>query len=369
MSMRMALAASLVAIISIASPVMGATAFRQPQLVSPGMVEASLVVIGGQPHIAAVGEHGIWYFTRENGVWAGQRLTYFPGDRNSPTHGEPAIAADPVDGSLTIVFERRQARTFAGGCGILGLRSLTNRSGNWSAQSDYVGDQEAPSVCMTDPSLVVLDGHIYVASAVRGPVVPNPPQRVRYLTNVTGDWTSEEMRGGQAASLALDSHGNPQIASQRYFRVNEDEVTWTVWRARGTTPTGGFVKDKVADVTDLASPASLALSSSDKPRVAWSEPDGVHYAVKTSSGWDEALIVPGLVVTDLVIDSFGMAHMSASGGGHLWYLTGPQNGGAGDFDAVDVTAGTPSAIDVGPSGVIHIPFQRGGDLWWVRSSP
>lgn len=371
MSVRVALAAAFVAIASVASPVMAATAFRQPELVSLGITESSLVIAGGRPHIAARGEHGIWYFTRENGAWTGQRLTYFPGDSNSPTHGEPAIAMDPVDGSLTIVFERRVPEDLVGGCENLGLRSITNRSGDWSEFSERVGDDEADSHCMMDPSLVVRDGSMYVAGGVGTVPVPGAPQRVRYLTNVTGDWTSEDVRGSRWASLALDSSGNPHIAYQRRFVSDEDEVTWNIVRARGTSPTGGFVKDKIADGVDLVSPASLALSSADKPRVTWSEPDGIHYAVRTSSGWSDETIAPNLSVTDLVIDPFGIAHMTASGAGRLWYLTGPQDGGAGDFDIVDVTAGEPSrgGLDVGPNGIVQTSFQRGDDLWWVRSKP
>ena len=368
MSKRVALAAALVAIFTAAGPVMASTEFRQPEQVSVNKLsEASLAVVNGQPHIAGVGPHGIWYFTRQQGTWTGKRVTYFPGDENSPKHREPAIAVNPVDGSVTIVFARHVPGI--GGCETSGLRWTSNRSGDWPKYSQPVGDDDASSTCMVDPDFILQDDHMYIAGEVTTVPVPGAPQRVRYLTDVTGNWTAEELRGTSPASLALDSQGNPHIAAQRFIQVNEDEVAWVVWHARGKSPTGNFVKERIADVPDLTSTASLALSSTNKPRVAWSEPDGIHYAVKTLNGWHEETIVPNLSVTDLVIDPFGFAHMTANGPGGLWYVTGPQNGGAGDFDAMNVTSGGGGDIALSQNNTVQIAFQRGNETWWVRSRP
>jgi len=370
MSKLIAIATALIGVVFISGPVLGATAFRSPEQVSPDkLTEASLVVFGGQPHIAAVGPHGIWHFTRENGLWVGERVTYFPGDNNSPKHGHPSIAVDPSDGSLTIVFERRVPEDLTGGPEVMALRWTSNRSGEWPKFSQPVGGQDADSGRMMNPSLIVIDGHMYVAGDVGTAPVPDSPQRVRYLTDVTGDWTSEELRGSGDVSLALDSHGNPHLAGQRFIRLNEDEGSWVVWHARGTSPTGGFVKERVANVTDLSSNASLALSSTNKPRVAWSEPDGIHYAFKTTNEWHQETIAPNLSVTDLVIDPLGVAHMAATGPGGLWYVTGPQNGGAGDFEATNVTTGFGADIALGTNDTVQIAFQRGDETWWVRSRP
>jgi hypothetical protein len=347
---------------------MASTEFRQPERVSMDeFTDASLVVSGGSPHIAAVGRNGIWYFTRVNGAWVGEKLTHFSRSVNSPRHGAPAIAADPTDGSLTVVYERQVPQNLVGGCDVLGLYSLHKGSGNWSSFGTSLGGEA--SRCMMNPSLLVVDGHMYVAAAVGTVPVPGAPQRVRYLTDVTGDWTSEELRGSGAASLARDSHGNPHLAGQRFIRVNEDEVSWVIWHARGKSPTGNFVKERIAEVTDLTSTASLALSITNKPRVAWSEPDGIHYALKTLSGWHQETIAPNLSVTDLVIDPFGFAHMTATGPGGLWYVTGPQNGGAGDFDATNVTNGFNGDIALSQNNTVQIAFQRGDETWWVRSKP
>lgn len=376
MPRRVTLASTFLVLLMAAGPANGASSFRQPEQVSPDkLTEASLAVLNGRPHIAGVGPHGIWYFTRQGGVWSGERVTYFPGDINSPRHAQPAIAVDPMDGSVTIAFERRVPEDLTGGCETLGLRWTSNRSGDWPTFSEVVGDDDASSNCMVDPALVVRNGHMYVAGEVSR--VPNPfgNSRIRYLTDVTGDWTFEDVRGSRSPSLLLDQNGNPQIAAQRNFPNEEDLFEWTIFRDRGTSPTGDFVRSTIVSGIELVGSASLALATNGKPRVAWSEPDGVHYAVKTGAGWNEQLVAPGFAVTDLIIDPLGVAHMAATGtccgaGGRLWYLTGPQNGGAGDFDAIDVTAATDSDFDIGAglNGRVQISFQRGDEGWWVRST-
>jgi hypothetical protein len=159
------------------------------------------------------------------------------------------------------------------------------------------------------------------------------------------------------------------MAAQRAFRNDEDEFEWTVVRDRGTSPTGDFVRSRIVRGIVLVGSASLAMSTGGKPRVAWSEPDGIHYGVKTSSGWSEELVASGLIATDLILDPFGAAHMVASDGSRLWYLTGPQNGGAGDFDLIDVAAATAADFDIALAneGRVQVVFQRGDEAWWVRS--
>ncbi len=228
------------------------------------------------------------------------------------------------------------------------------------------------SSAMEDPSLVVIDGHMYVAGHVGTVPVPGAPQRIRYLTDVTGDWTFENFRGSRSPSLVIDENGNPQIAAQRHFQAGEDGFVWSVIHHRGTSPTGGFRHKTIVEGIDLAGNANIALSTGGRPRIAWSEPDGVHYAVKANTGWSEELVAVGLTVTDLVIDPLGMAHMTASDGSRLWYLTGPQNGGTGDFEIVDVAAASAASdfdIDVAADGRVDIAFQRGDNSWWVRSRP
>jgi hypothetical protein len=371
MTRAISLTVGLLSVVMMAQPVAAATEFGTPQRVSPAKLsEASLVVFDGQPHIAGVGPHGIWYFTRQNGAWSGERVTYFPGDGNSPRHGHPAIAIDSSDGSVTIVFERRVPEDLTGGPEVSGLRWTSNRSGNWPKFSEQVGDEDANSSGMMDPSIAVVDGHLFVAGEVGTVPAPEAPRRIRFITDVTGDWTSEGFEGSRSPSLVMDTNGNPQIAAQRLHSVGEDEIEWSVIYRRGTSQTGDFVHNRIVGHIDLIGSASLALSTTGKPRVAWSQSDGVHYAIKTSAGWSEELVAAGLMVTDLVIDSFGTAHMVASdGSSRLWYLTGPQNGGAGDFDALDVAAATPAddEIDVAADGRVQIAFQRDERLWWVRS--
>jgi hypothetical protein len=359
-----------------ALPVVAGTSFGNPELVETGNFrQASLVVVDGTPHIAAVGPTGLWHFTRAGGTWIGEKITHFAGDSRHATHEQPSIAVDPSDGSLTVAFAKMVARVSIGGCGSYFLNYVTNRSGSWSGIR-RIGNEFVSSSCVQNPDLTVRDGHIYVAGQVMTVPAPDAPQKIRYLTNVTGGWSSENLGGSGRPSLELDDSGIPHIGGLRFtppFNPPPQDFH-NVWYARGTSPTGGFVRDQVARVKGITSEAFLALTTSSKPRVAWSDGDGLHYASRQGGDWSNKLIGPGLLIKDLQIDNAGMVHATAFAGHQLMYVTGPQNGGPGDFEATAITSAAPSRnseVGIGPNGRVQVVFQRNtpdARLWWVRSA-
>jgi hypothetical protein len=76
--------------------------------------------------------------------------------------------------------------------------------------------------------------------------------------------------------------------------------------ATGATKTGAFSSSQVT----LGSAPSLALDAHDRPRIAFSRDDVVHYAMHTALGWQVSAAIAKGVPVELRLDGLDHPHVA-----------------------------------------------------------
>lgn len=152
--------------------------------------------------------------------------------------------------------------------------------------------------------------------------------------------------------LRLDSQGKPHLAYGR------DHLYYTWWDGAGW-------RYETADRSTLVgSAASLALTSSDSPRIAYLDTlnGKLKFAWRTASGWQsQTLDGAGYGTPSLAVDASGYAHISYWDGVHLKYAY--QDAGGWHFELADSSPntgqGTSLALD--KNGYPHISYWDYGN--------
>ena len=155
----------------------------------------------GVAHVAAVDydRSAIFYLTNKSGKWTRKRISAPPSEKEDDA---PAIAIDPVDGSLWVAFSRRSsvsAPNFSEG-----VYLVNNRGGGW-------GDEEFLEFAGEDPKLFVAGGQLHITyndtHSVGGEDL-NDATRPVYATNATGTWATTPLANiGRAVAIHRSSTG------------------------------------------------------------------------------------------------------------------------------------------------------------------
>jgi hypothetical protein len=360
-------ASALLAVVLLSAPVSAASGWTPPQRVwDSAYSEPSMAVDGrGAVHIAARGWNGLWYLTNETGRWTRARLTRDRvHDGGTSRAGSPAIALDPSDGSLTVVYVAADGSCCPGNSA---LAYVTNRHaggpGAWSAPRS-IPTAGGPEVL--DPSLVVRRGVIAIAASVG----LYDATSVLFVTNATGRWTHQMIRAtgerwaGQP-SLALDRQGRPVIAYQvhgAYAKANAIRL------ARGTTRTGRFATQLAVAMPGAQGP-SLVLDAKGRPRFSFGADDGTHMARRTSSGWRVRLVWQGGHDSQMLLGRGGQPRIVGvreTAGTGVWFAA--WSSGAWQRTRLTTHPADEPTLAVGKAPARdHVAYVVGARLWYTHS--
>lgn len=358
----------------IGTPAVATPGWSPPARVwdGPYATPAMVVSPNGRVHLAARGETGIWVLTRHAGTWTRERLTRDVRDPDAEPRPvatwahSPAIARDPVDGSLVVVYILLDEAGGTGGCNNdLAMRVRTGTG--WSPER-----RVATHACPSAVSVAMRDGRIWIAVGERDLEYVN----VELLTRIGGSWASELVSdrssfptgiGPGEPALAVGADGLPRLA----YRVGS-----SIRFAIGTRPAGGLHKELVrwgSSPFDGGAPA-LALTSRGDPRLAWTSSAGTWYAARDADGdWAMDVVDDRHVDVALALERGGRPHLAIADGGlgvwHTW-----RSGGTWRTERLAARSSPElGGIGIDRDGRGAVSFQHGdtwedATVWFTRSA-
>ncbi len=200
--------------------------------------------------------------------------------------------------------------------------------------------------------------------------------RIRFFTNVTGEWTHEDIRvfGGsriEEPSLARYRDGRPVMAYTVFPTGLRDAV---LRLAVGSRPSGGFTTTRVAAEWGIVN-ASLALDAQGDARLAFdqwgpsgNDDDGTYVARQTRTGWLLRHVWRDSQESRLLLGPDGRSRVVALRGGRpeLWYAA--RSSGTWHKTPLSSRATYEFAFAVGKAdGISHVVYPMGGQLWYAHS--
>jgi len=143
---------------------------------------------------------------------------------------------------------------------------------------------------------------------------------LRYAARTGGTWAIETVDAdgdvGRYSSLAFDAAGVPHVAYYELQTNTSGAIRYATLTADGwTVETIDTLSRVRPGFTGARRIASVAIDSAGVPHVAYSDEAGLHYATRTSSGWDTTQVVtPGESplgqLVSLAIDDSDRPHMT-----------------------------------------------------------
>lgn len=271
----------------------------------------------GHQHLVGRGDDGLWYLTDRTGAWTEQRLTRdgpeVEFERTRAHH--PAIALDPVNGSIVVAWVRSEP-TGTGGCsGDVRYRTLTG--GRWSATRDV----PTPS-CAGPIDLAAKNGRLTVAISLQ----QIEYERIAIVAGRPGHWTTtylgDDPAGGlpidfaNTPALDLDAAGRPSVAYLK-GQWTGDTTQATVRWAHHVDGQPGLTSDRVRRYVDdnlelLA--IDLVLDGRGRPRITWIGTDGTWVATLGAAGWSQARVTDPATDVAIAIDAQGRTVLAVADG-------------------------------------------------------
>ena len=252
----------------------------------------------GHRHVVATNRVGdVWYSTDRSGTWARQRV--MRGDAPYGAWMAPTIAID-TDQSVHIAASMCTISDTPGSCS--GISYVTDKG---RATGDFGLPQRVAGDGMTDPSLKVAGGVLYLAYARCICVPEQGSAPVFFKTDRGGIWHKEQVAAyGLGPALRLSSDGRARIAY-----TGPSGVRYSKARTRlgdFTTPV------LVPGSASVVSAPSLALDGHDRAHIAWvgrGQGGVVRYTRRTVSGWGAVASLGAGRETELSLDARGRPHL------------------------------------------------------------
>jgi hypothetical protein len=223
--------------------------------------------------IAAAGRNGLWFISNRSGSWVATRILTNPTNKH---YMQPSLALDSND-RVYIAFARSSCDDCVPGSsdGIYLLTDKGRTRGTFASTPTKV----APSTS-AEPSLAVGGGHIYLAYQSNC-CQPGPLPPLWFKTNATGSWTVSQITAhGDSPSLRLGTNARVRVAYTRSSGIG---------LATATTATGSFNHTTVPGTSNADHSARLALSSTNRPNIAWMHDNlssgTVQFSRRSASGW------------------------------------------------------------------------------------
>lgn len=258
---------------------------------------AVAVDAAGSVHIAATAadNEGIWYLTNVSGSWVTQQVVapWYSDLEEIGMVGQPAIAVDPTDGSVWIVFVYWRCIDCAPG-GSAGIFLINNVAGTWS---EPVQRESDPAV---SPSLAVRDGRVYLAFELPG-LYGHRYGPILFGTDVSGAWQRQQIvQAGEQPNLVLNTDGRAGVL---FAGAN-------AMRYAHQKPNGSFVIERVSGTDGVVGALWFSLLAVDTVTgdswAAWTGGTaGVHpvfLAKRGADGWSD----PIAAIPDGDLSGFGV---------------------------------------------------------------
>jgi hypothetical protein len=291
----------------------------------------------GAVHIATRGigddNQGIWYLTNATGRWVKRQVATAPYSYEETLDDGPEIAIDPSDGSVWIAFTYGDCPDTLTCTYSEGVFLVSNAGGAWAEPVQLTGENTS------DASLVVRDGHVYLAWDQYSDCLYACPSSTWFGADASGEWAVQQIAGiAQSPQLVVSADGEVGILfTQEGNRYARQKVN------------GSFVVERMSrhGVGRLIAVDAVTGDT----WVALSENRNVFLASRGPDGWsDPVMAVPdaypvwGLGVRD------GVVHLIAEQSRSLMYA----DNASGTFDTVMLapanSSGYYSALALGPTG-------------------
>lgn len=280
-------------------------AWSSPTRVATGVYGFVSDVVDSTGHtiIAATGHGGLWYITDRSGLWKKTRILT---DLPNRSYREVSVALDPND-RVYIAVERSSCDDCAPGSsdGIFLVTDKGRTGGTFPSTPTKIAPAGSG-----EPSLKVSHGHPFLAM-VKPCCMPGPLPPVFLRTNATGTWTQARVADhGDAPALRIGSDGRPRIAFTKPSGI--------AYAVAGSV-TGSFSVSTVPGTAAFDNLVGLALDAHDRPQVVWVDDSGATRAVydwRTASGWHAAETIGALgdaFAVSFDVDSLGRPNVAAGG--------------------------------------------------------